>query len=347
MIRATLLALALATGRAQPSAAGRPSTATSVAQKFSALTEITPANVGRARRRLGDPHRRRLRRRLPPHPHARPGGPGAAPHRLVGDPALRQRHPLRRHPLLPHLRPRARHRRGQVDLRQPRRPRGPDPARPEEPRRRLLGRRRPRSRASPASGASTSAPWTPSSTPSTPTPASPAPTSARAASSTSTASTPPTPVAALAAAAAHGLRRHPLPRLGRQGLGRGGRQPRLGLRARRPHRRGADGPSTPCRPSSGPKTGTANVWASMSVDPERHLLYVPVSSPEPQLLPGRRARSTSPSSPPSPRSTPTPAPSSGPASSSTTTSGTYDTNAAPTLVDIEKDGRTIPALVQT
>ena len=44
--------------------------------------------------------------------------------------------------------------------------------------------------------------------------------------------------------------------------------------------------------------------------------------PEPQLLPGRRAPSISPSSPRSPRSTPTPARWSGPASSSTTTSGT-------------------------
>ena len=75
--------------------------------------------------------------------------------------------------------------------------------------------------------------------PSTPTPASPAPTSARAASSTSTRfNTTDAQLAALAPAAAHRLRRHPLPRLGRQGLGRSGRQPRLGLCARRPHRRG-------------------------------------------------------------------------------------------------------------
>ena len=34
------------------------------------------------------------------------------------------------------------------------------------------------------------------------------------------------------------------------------------------------------------KTGTANVWASMSVDPERHLLYIPVSSPSPNFFQG-------------------------------------------------------------
>ena len=32
------------------------------------------------------------------------------------------------------------------------------------------------------------------------------------------------------------------------------------------------------------KTGTANVWASMSIDPERGILYLPVSSPQPELL---------------------------------------------------------------
>jgi quinoprotein glucose dehydrogenase len=31
------------------------------------------------------------------------------------------------------------------------------------------------------------------------------------------------------------------------------------------------------------KTGTANVWASMSIDPERGLLYVPISSPSPNI----------------------------------------------------------------
>ena len=94
------------------------------------------------------------------------------------------------------------------------------------------------------------------------------------------------------------------------------------------------------------KTGTANVWASMSVDPERHLLYIPVSSPSPNFFQGA-------------------VPLDLPVVTSVTALDTdtgalvwtrqlvhhdlwdLDTNAAPTLVDIEKDGRTIPALVQT
>ena len=92
------------------------------AQKFSPLTEITPENVADLavawQMHTGDVSDG-------VHPaHAActgPAGQRAAADRLVGDAALRQRHALRRHALLPHLRPRARHRRGQVDLRQPRR----------------------------------------------------------------------------------------------------------------------------------------------------------------------------------------------------------------------------------
>jgi quinoprotein glucose dehydrogenase len=94
------------------------------------------------------------------------------------------------------------------------------------------------------------------------------------------------------------------------------------------------------------RTGTANIWASMSVDPDRGLLYVPVSSPSPNFFQGA-------------------VPLDLPIVTSVTALDTgtgrmvwtrqlvhhdlwdYDTNAAPTLVDIEKDGRTIPALVQT
>ena len=94
------------------------------------------------------------------------------------------------------------------------------------------------------------------------------------------------------------------------------------------------------------KTGTGNVWASMSVDPERRILYIPVSSPSPNFLGGDRTEEI-------------------PLATSVTAldvdSGDviwsrqlvhhdiwdYDTNAAPTLIDIEKDGETIPALVQT
>lgn len=94
------------------------------------------------------------------------------------------------------------------------------------------------------------------------------------------------------------------------------------------------------------KTGTANVWASMSVDPDRHLLYIPVSSPSPNFYQAA-------------------VPVDLPIVTSVTALDTgtgrmvwtrqlvhhdlwdLDTNAAPTLVDIEKDGETIPALVQT
>lgn len=93
-------------------------------------------------------------------------------------------------------------------------------------------------------------------------------------------------------------------------------------------------------------SGTANVWASMSVDPERRLLYLPVSSPSPNYYQGALPEGL-------------------PVVTSVTAvnadSGEmvwsrqlihhdvwdYDTNAPPTLMDIEKDGETIPALVQT
>ncbi len=94
------------------------------------------------------------------------------------------------------------------------------------------------------------------------------------------------------------------------------------------------------------QTGTGNVWASMSIDAERNLLYLPVSSPSPNFFGGNRL-----------------------APLELTTSVTaldidtgavvwsrqlvhhdlwdLDTNSAPTLVDITRDGVTIPALVQT
>ena len=37
-------------------------------------------------------------------------------------------------------------------------------------------------------------------------------------------------------------------------------------------------------PEIAPKTGTANVWASMAVDAARDILYIPVSSPSPNFL---------------------------------------------------------------
>jgi quinoprotein glucose dehydrogenase len=93
-------------------------------------------------------------------------------------------------------------------------------------------------------------------------------------------------------------------------------------------------------------SGTANVWASMSIDPDRGLLYIPVSSPSPNFYGGNRKEKI-------------------PLATSLTAldadSGNVvwsrqlvhhdiwdlDTNAPPTLIDIEKDGKTIPALVET
>ncbi len=94
------------------------------------------------------------------------------------------------------------------------------------------------------------------------------------------------------------------------------------------------------------KTGTANVWASMSIDPERGLLYIPVSSPSPNYYGGDRKEKL-------------------PLATSVTALDAetgkvvwsyqlvhhdiwdVDTDAPPTLVDIQKDGKTIPALVQS
>ncbi len=94
------------------------------------------------------------------------------------------------------------------------------------------------------------------------------------------------------------------------------------------------------------KTGTANVWASMSIDPKAGILYLPVSSPSPNFWGGNRLESI-------------------PLATSVTALNIYtgkviwsyqlvhhdlwdyDTNSAPTLVDLTIDGRTIPALVQT
>lgn len=94
------------------------------------------------------------------------------------------------------------------------------------------------------------------------------------------------------------------------------------------------------------KTGTSNVWASMSIDPEHGILYLPVSSPSPNFWGGNRTENL-------------------PYATSVTAldanSGKvlwsrqivhhdiwdYDANSAPTLVDLHKDGKTIPALVQS
>ena len=93
-------------------------------------------------------------------------------------------------------------------------------------------------------------------------------------------------------------------------------------------------------------TGTGNVWASMTIDPEHGILYLPVSSPSPNFYGGNRKEKL-------------------PLGTSVTALNAdtgkllwsrqivhhdiwdYDTNSPPTLVDIKKDGKTIPALVQT
>ncbi len=94
------------------------------------------------------------------------------------------------------------------------------------------------------------------------------------------------------------------------------------------------------------QTGTSNVWASMSVDPKNGILYLPVSSPSPNFYGGNRTEKL-------------------PLATSITALNAdtgkviwsrqivhhdiwdYDTNSPPTLVDIKKDGKTIPALVQS
>lgn len=95
-----------------------------------------------------------------------------------------------------------------------------------------------------------------------------------------------------------------------------------------------------------PITGTANIWTAMSADPELGLIYVPISSPEPNYWGGNRLEGV-------------------PLATSVTAVDMetgdivwsrqlifhdiwdYDTPSPPTLLDIERDGETIPALVQT
>lgn len=99
-------------------------------------------------------------------------------------------------------------------------------------------------------------------------------------------------------------------------------------------------------PELAEKTGTSNVWASMSIDPEHGILYLPVSSPSPNFFGGNRKEEL-------------------PLATSVTALDAdtgkvlwsrqivhhdiwdYDTNSPPVLVDIKKDGKTIPALVQS
>ena len=93
------------------------------------------------------------------------------------------------------------------------------------------------------------------------------------------------------------------------------------------------------------RTGTANIWTAMSVDPELGLVYAPVSSPSPNYWGGDRLD---------------PIPLATSVTAVDLETGEivwsfqhvhhdiwdYDTPSAPTLVDIERDGETVPALVQ-
>jgi quinoprotein glucose dehydrogenase len=99
-------------------------------------------------------------------------------------------------------------------------------------------------------------------------------------------------------------------------------------------------------PEIAKKTGTSNVWASMSIDQEHGILYLPVSSPSPNFFGGNRKEEL-------------------PLATSVTALDAetgkllwsrqivhhdiwdYDTNSPPVLVDVHKDGKTIPALVQS
>ncbi len=94
------------------------------------------------------------------------------------------------------------------------------------------------------------------------------------------------------------------------------------------------------------QTGTANIWASMSIDRKNGLLFLPVSSPSPNFYGGNRKQ-------------PIPLATSVTALDASTGKVVwsrqlvhhdlwdYDTDSAPVLVDLHRDGKTIPALVQS
>ena len=99
-------------------------------------------------------------------------------------------------------------------------------------------------------------------------------------------------------------------------------------------------------PDLNPKTGTSNVWSSMSVDTENNLVFMPISSPSPDYYGGDRLA-------PMPLST----------SVTALNADTgkvvwsyqivhhdiwdYDTNSAPVLFDLNQNGQTVPALIQS
>ena len=99
-------------------------------------------------------------------------------------------------------------------------------------------------------------------------------------------------------------------------------------------------------PDLDPKTGTSNVWSSMSVDTENNLLFIPISSPSPDYYGGDRLA-------PMPLSTSVTA--LNPDTGAVVWSyqivhhdiWDYDTNSAPTLFDLQQNGKTVPALIQS
>ena len=98
------------------------------AQKYSVATQITPDNVGK------------LKKAWETHTGDVSDGGRQADDGVVRDAPVRQQHGLYRHAVLSHPRARARYRKGQVDLRSPRDAEGADPARPEESRASPIGR---------------------------------------------------------------------------------------------------------------------------------------------------------------------------------------------------------------
>jgi quinoprotein glucose dehydrogenase len=99
-------------------------------------------------------------------------------------------------------------------------------------------------------------------------------------------------------------------------------------------------------PAAQRTTGTANVWASMSVDPKAGILYLPVSSPSPNFYGGARGE---------------PLPLATSVTALDAQSGKviwsrqlvhhdiwdFDVDSAPVLVDLHRGGQTVPALVQS
>jgi len=99
-------------------------------------------------------------------------------------------------------------------------------------------------------------------------------------------------------------------------------------------------------PDLDPKTGTANVWSSMSVDEKNNLIFLPVSSPSPDYYGGDRTA-------PMPLTTSVTAlhADTGQVVWSYQTVHhdiwDYDVNSAPVLFDMQQNGQTVPALIQS